>query len=209
MSHTYSVFRILFSVSFCLFIAFSSCKNNSDSDSKPTNSITADTNSNYVSLSDSALGSVLDKSISEFSDKHSALNNWNMYGEDNKMNAEKVLKNRNLVFPLLREQIMYLHKSDVTDTILVYYGNKSNIFIISITKGEPLFDRLNELSNGLMVVKVISLEYSQKLYLVKKHTEFEHKEKKVTEFYIKAELIDAANIGIKDKLLRDKFKLEE
>jgi hypothetical protein len=209
MSHTYSVFRILFSISLCLFIAFSSCKNKSDSDSKTTNSITVDTNSNYINISDSALGSILDKSISEFADKNNALNNWTMYSEDNKMNAERVFKNRNLVFPLFREQIMYLHKSDVTDTILVYYGNKSNTFVIKIVKGEPLFDKLNELSNGLMVVKVISIEYSQKLYLVKKHTEFEHKEKKVTEFFIKAELIDAANIGIKDKLLREKFKLEE
>jgi hypothetical protein len=209
MNHTYSVFRILFSVSLCLFIAFTSCKNKSDSEIKTTNAVSADTNSNYVSLSDSALSGILDKSISEFSGRQGALNNWIMYNEDNKMNAEKVLTNRNLVFPLFREQIMYLHQSDVTDTILVYYGNKSNTFVIRIVKGEPLFDRLNELSNGLMVVKVLSLEYSQKLYLVKKHTEFEHKEKKVTEFYIKAELIDAANIGIKDKLLREKFKLEE
>jgi hypothetical protein len=192
-----------------LFIALSSCKNKSDTDSKPTISVTVDTNSNYVNISDSALGGILDKSISEFADKNSALNNWIMYGEDNKMNAEKVFKNRNLVFPLFREQIMYLHQSDITDTILVYYGNKSNTFVIKIIKGEPLFDKLNELSNGLMIVKVISLEYSQKLYLIKKHTEFEHKEKKVREFYIKAELIDAANIGIKDKLLREKFKLEE
>jgi len=209
MSHTYSVFRILLSISFCLLLALSSCKNKSDSDRITTDSTSADTNNKYECISDSALGSILDKSISEFADKHSALNKWTMYGEDNKMNAEKVFKNRNLVFPLFREQIMYLHQSDVTDTILVYYGNKSNTFVIKITIGESLFDKLNELSNGLMIVKVNSLEYSQKLYLVKKHTEFQHKEKKVTEFYVKAELIDVANIGIKDKLLREKFNLEE
>jgi hypothetical protein len=209
MSHTYSVFRILFPISVCLFIAFSSCRNKNVTDIKTTDSVTADTNNSNVSISDSSLSSLLDKSISDFSGKHSALNNWSMYSEANKINAEKVFKNRNLVFPLFREQIMYLHQSDVTDTILVYYGNKSNTFVIKITKGEPLFDKLNKLSNGLMIVKVISLEYSQKLYLVKKHTEFEHKEKKVTEFYITAELIDAANIGIKDKLLREKFNLED
>lgn len=209
MNHTYSVYRLLFSISICLFIAFSSCKDKRVTDSKTTDSVTADTNNSNVSISDSSLNSLLDKSISDFSGKYSALNNWNMYSEANKMNAEKVFKNRNLVFPLFREQIMYLHQSDVTDTILVFYGNKSNTFVIKITKGEPLFDKLNEMSNGLMIVKVINLEYSQKLYLIKKHTEFEHKEKKVTEFYITAELIDAANIGIKDKLLREKFNLED
>jgi hypothetical protein len=98
MNHTYSVFRILFSVSLCLFIAFSSCKNKSDSEIKTTNAVSADTNSNYASLSDSALSGILDKSISEFSGRQGALNNWIMYNEDNKMNAEKVLTNRILYF---------------------------------------------------------------------------------------------------------------
>ena len=60
-----------------------------------------------------------------------------------------------------------------------------------------------------MTVKVNSIDYSQKLYLVKKYTDFQHREMKVTEFYLKAELIDVKNIGIKDKLLREKFILEE
>jgi hypothetical protein len=209
MSHIYSVFRILFSISLCLLIALTSCKDKSDSGSINKDSTSADTNKQYVCISDSALNSILDKTTSEFTGRYNALNNWTMYGKDNKANAEKTFKNRNLIFPLFREQITYLNQSNVTDTILVYYGNKSNSFVINITKGESLFDKLNDKSNGLMVVKVNSLEYSQKLYLTKKYTDFQHKEKNVTEYYIKAELLDVENIGIKDKLLREKFKLEE
>ena len=209
MSHTYSVCKILFAVSLCLFIALTSCKDKNDSVIINKDSTSADTSSKYVCISDSALNSVLDKTISEFSVKNSASDSWTMYGKDNKANAEKMLKNRNLVLPLFREQIMYLHQSDITDTILVYYGNKSNTFVIKISKGESMFDKLNSLSNGLITVKVNSIEYSQKLYLIKKYTDFQHKEKNVTEFYINAELTDVTNIGIKDKLLREKFKLEE
>jgi hypothetical protein len=209
MNHSCSVCKILFSITFCLLIALTSCKDKSDSGITKTDSTSADTNKQYVCISDSALSSILDRTTSEFTGRYNALNNWAMYGKDNKANAEKVFKNRNLIFPLFREQITYLHQSNVTDTILVYYGNKSNSFVININKGESLFDKLNDLSNGLMVVKVNSLEYSQKLYLSKKYTDFQHKEKNVTEFYINAELIDVENIGIKDKLLREKFKLEE
>lgn len=209
MSHTCSVCKILFAVSLCLVITLTSCRDKNDSAIINKDSTSADTSSNYVSISDSALSTILDKTISEFSVRNNASDNWTMYSIGNKANAEKSLKNRNLVFPVFREQIMYLHQSDVTDTILVYYGNKSNTFVIKISKGESMFDKLNSLSNGLITVKVNSIEYSQKLYLIKKYTDFQHKEKNVTEFYINAELTDVTNIGIKDKLLREKFKLEE
>lgn len=209
MSHTCSVCKILYLISLCLLIALTSCRDKNDSAIINKDSTSADTSSNYVSISDSALSTILDKTISEFSVRNNASDNWTMYSIGNKANAEKSLKNRNLVFPVFREQIMYLHQSDVTDTILVYYGNKSNTFVIKISKGESMFDKLNSLSNGLITVKVNSIEYSQKLYLIKKYTDFQHKEKNVTEFYINAELTDVTNIGIKDKLLREKFKLEE
>jgi hypothetical protein len=209
MSHTCSACKILFAIPFCLFITLTSCKDKNDSVIINKDSTSADTNKQYAGISDSALNNILDKTISEFSVKNNASDSWTIYGKDNKANAEKILKNRNLVYPLFREQIMYLHQSEVTDTILVYYGDKSNTFVINITKGLSLFDRLNEMSNGLMTVKVNSIDYSQKLYLIKKYTDFQHREMKVTEFYIKAELIDVENIGIKDKLLREKFKLEE
>jgi hypothetical protein len=209
MSHTCSVCKLLYAISFCLLIAFTSCKDKNDTVIINKDSTAADTSSIYASISDSALNNILDKTISEFSVRSNASDAWTMYNKGNKANAEKSLKNRNLVFPVFREQIMYLHQSDVTDTILVYYGNKSNTFVIKITKGESMFDRLNAMSNGLITVKVNSIEYTQKLYLIKKYTDFQHKEKNVTEFYINAELTDVANIGIKDKLLREKFKLEE
>jgi len=209
MSHTYSVCKILFSVSISLFIALTSCKDKTDPEIITKDTTSADTSGKYVCISDSALNSILDKTISEFAIRYGASDSWTMYCKDNKTNAEKVLKEKNLVFPLFRQQITYLHQSGVTDTILVYNGNKSNTFVIKITKGESMFGKLNDLSNGLMIVKVSSLEYSQKLYLVKKYNDFQHKEKKVTEFYINAELTDVTNIGITDKLLREKFKLEE
>jgi hypothetical protein len=209
MSHTYSVFRILLTILICLFIVFTSCKDRPDSGKITTDSLTTYTGNIDSNISDSASGKILDKSVTEFATKYNALDGWTVYTEGIKMNAEKELKNRNLVFPLFREQIHNLHQSDNTDTILVYYGNKSNTFVIKITKGESIFDKLNELSNGLMAVKAVSLEYSQKLYLVKKHNEFQHKEKKVTEFYIKAELIDAVNTDIRNKQLMEKFNLEE
>jgi hypothetical protein len=209
MSHTYSVCKILSAVSICLLIALTSCKDKTDPGSITKDTTSADTSGQYVCISDSALNSILDKTILEFVVKYGAVDSWTIYCKDNKTNAEKVLKNKNLVFPLFRQQITYLHQSGVTDTILVYNGNKSNTFVIKITKGGSLFDKLNEPSNGLMIAKVSSLEYSQKLYLVKKYTDFQHNEKKVTEFYINAELTDVTNIEIKDKLLREKFKLEE
>jgi hypothetical protein len=209
MSRTCSVCKVFYFISLCLFIVLASCKDKNDSAIINKDSTYTDTSSNYVSISDSALSTILDKTISEFSVRNNASDNWTIYSIGNKANADKSLKNRNLVFPVFREQIMYLHQSDVTDTILVYYGNKSNTFVIKITKGESMFDKLNSLSNGLITVKVNSIEYSQKLYLIKKYTDFQHKEKNVTEFYINAELTDVTNIGIKDKLLREKFKLEE
>lgn len=200
---------MLFTILLFLFIAFTSCKEKNDSVIINRDSVTVDTNNKYSNISDSALNQILDKSISEFSIKNNALVNWTSFGKENKALADKTLKNRNLVFPLFRQQILYLQHSEITDTILVYYGDKSNAFVINITKGFSLFDRLNDLNNGLMTVKVNNLEYSQKLYLVKKYTEFQHKEMKVTEFYIKADLIDVENIGIKDKLLIEKFKLQD
>jgi hypothetical protein len=209
MSRTCSVCKVFYFISLCLFIVLASCKDKNDSAIINKDSTYTDTSSNYVSISDSALSTILDKTISEFSVRNNASDNWTIYSIGNKANADKSLKNRNLVFPVFREQIMYLHQSDVTDTILVYYGDKSNTFVIKISKGESMFDRLNSLSNGLITVKVNSIEHSQKLYLIKKYTDFQHKEKNVTEFYINAELTDVTNIGIKDKLLREKFKLED
>lgn len=208
MNRTFSIYKVLIPLSLCLLTAFVSCKDKDDAKITNKDTVTADTNSKYVGISDSALERIFDKDITDFSARNNAADNWTMYDKDNKANAEKSLKGRTLVFPLFKEQIDYLHLTDVTDTVLVYYGIKSNTFVINITKGFSLFDNLKVKGNGLMAVKVNSIVHSQKLYLIKKYTDFQHKEKNVTEFYINAELLDAINVSAKDKVLKEKFKLE-
>ncbi len=209
MSYSCSICKAYITLLLCLFIAFASCKDNKNSEVTNKDTVRTDTSSGNLNLSDSAQRNILGSAISDFSLRNNASDNWTLFRKENKTEALRTLKDKNLVFPLFKEQISYLHKTDATDTVLVYYGDKSNAFVINITGGKSLFDKLKEESNGLMAVKVISIEYSQKLYLIKKYTDFQHKEKNVTEFYINAELADAVNTGVNEKLLKEKFRLEE
>lgn len=193
-----------------MLLILSACEDKSEiKDNKLSDTASSDIKNQINNGSDSTLYASLENVIKDYTNKYKGVANWSEYAKDNKSLAVRDLKNKYLVFPLFKEQIGYLLQSDVTDTILIYQGKKSNTFVISINKGGEILKNLNDRNNGIIVIRATDIESSQKLYLVKKSTDFQHKEKKVTEFYIKAELIEADNTVIKDELLRTKFSLEE
>ncbi len=208
MSHTYSIYKLL--VLICVIIVLSGCKEKTDKKVDITidslrNDIDKPIEFNIDSVTISSFNGVL----KDYSNKYNASTNWIEYNNENKSYANRDLRNKNLIFPLFKEQIKSLHKSHITDTILIYSGKMSNSFVLNITKDVDIFNILKEETNSIMVIRVNDLEYSQKLYLSKKNTDFQHKEKKIIEFYIKADLIDANNLGINDDLINDKFNLGE
>ena len=209
MSHTYSVYRIFTSLSLFLLLAISACKDKVDKNEVIfIDSLNSNINNQSDYNDDSISYTSLDNTLNIYSNKYKIVTDWSDYNKDNKSKANNDLKNKNLIFPVFKEQIKFLLQPNVTDTILIYSGNKSNSFVINITKGEDLFKKLNDRNNGIIIVHIEEVEYSQKLYLTKKYTDFQHKEKIVTEFYLKAELIEAINLGTKDDLLKEKFNLE-
>ena len=209
MSHTYSVYRIFTSLSLFLLLAISACKDKIDKNEVIfIDSLNSNINNQSDYNDDSISYTSLDNTLNIYSNKYKIVTDWSDYNKDNKSKANNDLKNKNLIFPVFKEQIKFLLQPNVTDTILIYSGNKSNSFVINITKGEDLFKKLNDRNNGIIIVHIEEVEYSQKLYLTKKYTDFQHKEKIVTEFYLKAELIEAINLGTKDDLLKEEFNLE-
>ncbi len=149
-----------------------------------------------------------DEFINSFSEKYSALSDWSRYGRNEKTSIGKILINRNAVIPVTREQIRNIEETGFSDTSLVYIGERDNAFVFIVEGGEKNMRKLAADKSGLLVVRITGVSGAQKLYLEKKSTDFHHKEKKVTEFTVTAEIIDAVSINAPDDFLFGSFRVK-
>lgn len=208
MSLTFSVFRIITVI--ILFLTVFSCK-----DKKELG------NDGDFSKQDSLIGSItaqdtsinpnpdLDKFISDYSYKHNAVMDFTKYGRMNQSEGVKVLRSKRILIPLFKSQIGLLNLEAKSDTVLTCFGKESNSFVFNVKEGQEKIKKLNAEKNAVILFKPENAEVTQKLYLMKKHNEFQHKEKKVTEFYLTGEIEEVFNVDGSETKLRNIFNLEQ
>lgn len=201
-----SIARILTSCLLMLF--FCSCNEKEENDSAGSfDSLLQNTkgNEDVISVLDSAK---YDELINSFSEKYNAISDWSNNGKNEKTSISKMLVNRNAIVPVTREQIRNIEESGFSDTSLVYIGERDNVFVFIIKEGEKNINKLADDKSGLLIVRITGVSAAQKLYLEKKSTDFLHKEKKVTEFTVTAELIDAVSIDAPGGFLFARFRIK-
>lgn len=180
-----------------------SCGNRDDSDvSKAFDSLKHTLVSDSVNAADTAK---FENTISSFSGTYNAVTDWSKFGKGDLKAFRKSALNKYIVVPLMKEQINGIREDGFTDTTLVFTGEKDNAFVFLIGKGEKNTGGLSPEKNALLLLKVTEITASQKLYLVKKHTDFQHREMRVTEFTVSADLIDAAETDASAAVLGRKF----
>lgn len=162
-----------------------------------------DTVSHYDTL---ASGSAFDSVLLEYSKKYNAVTDFSSFKNSNTSGSAAILKSKYLLFPLFKNQIDYLTQDASTDTVLVYFNDNSVAFVLDADSGLDKIKKLDKQKNGLILFKAKKVETSQKMYLIKRSRDFQHKERKVTEFYLNGEIIDAFNVNTPEKLLLEKFK---
>lgn len=162
-------------------------------------------NGNLITGADSVK---YDEFINSFSGKYNAISDWSKYGKNEKTSISKILVNRNAIVPVTREQIRNIEEAGFSDTSLVYKGERDNAFVFVTEAGEKIIRKLSADKSGLLLVRITGVTGAQKLYLEKKSTDFLHKEKKVTEFKITAELIDAVSISAPEDFLYERFRVK-
>lgn len=145
-----------------------------------------------------------EKTINVFSGKYNAVTDWSRYGGEGGAFRKNIL-HRYLLVPVLKEQVQEIKDNGFSDTTLVFTGDKNSAFVFLIDKGESVADKLPAGTNGLLLVKAKEVREAKKLYLVKKHTDFQHRELKVTEYTITAELVDAVSTDVSAKALEKIF----
>ncbi len=208
MSRIFSEYNSVLTI-LLFMLCFNSCKNEeekkveADFDSLKTKIGENKTND---SINESA--EVFDKIISEYSQKHNALSDFSKYSKSNSSDAIKYLKNKYILFPIMKNQIDLINQNASLDTVLTYLGNNSNAFVFNANDGLLKIKGLDKSKNAIVLFKVSLIEVTQKLYLMKRYKDFQHKERKVTEFYITGQIIDAFNVNSPETKLREKFNLE-
>ncbi len=150
-----------------------------------------------VSLEDTLFSrSAFDEIIFDYSKQYNAVSDFSSFKKTNSSVPPDYLKSKYILFPLFSYQI------DLT-----YFTDNSAAFVLDVKKGIDKIKKLDKQKNGIIMFNTKEAEISQKLYLVKRYRDFQHKERKVTEFYLKGEVIDAFNINTPEKILLEKFKL--
>lgn len=207
MNHTFSEYKIIALI--LLTMILNSCKNEGIKNNEKDFDF-PDTVSKGIISSDSIKYSKedLEKIISEYSKKNKALMDFSKYDKSNTTEGVLHLKNNRIIIPLFKNQIYLLNKDALTDTVLTYFGSKSNAFVFSVSEGMGKIKKLNPQINAVILFKPFDISVTQKLYLMKKHTEFQHKERKVTEFYLSGKITDVLDIDCEEKDLKEIFNIE-
>lgn len=207
MNHTFSEYKIIAAI--LLTMILNSCKNE-DIKNKEKEFDFPDTVSKLIISSDSIkyLKEDFEKIISEYSKKNNAITDFSKYDKSNTTEGMLHLRNNRIMIPLFKNQIYLLNKDALADTVLTYFGNKSNAFVFSVSEGMEKIKKLNPQKNAVILFKSFDISVTQKLYLMKKHSEFQHKERKVTEFYLTGELTDVLDIDCEEKDLKEIFNIE-
>ncbi|MFA5011915.1 MAG: hypothetical protein WC644_08140 [Ignavibacteria bacterium] len=153
--------------------------------------------------SDSSFNEVL----IDYSKKYNAITDFSTIKKSSPSHSAGNLKSKYFLFPVFSYQIDYISQDSSTDTVLTYFTDNSVSFVFDVDRGIGKIKNLDKQKNGLILVKSSKVEVSQKLYLMKRSRDFQHKERKVTEFFVSCEVIDAFNVNSSEKILQKKFKL--
>lgn len=153
--------------------------------------------------SDSSFNEVL----IDYSKKYNAITDFSTIKKSSSSNSAGYLKSKYFLFPVFSYQIDYISQDASTDTVLTFFTDNSVSFVFDVDHGIGKIKNLDKQKNGLILVKSSNVEVSQKLYLMKRSRDFQHKERKVTEYFISCEVIDAFNVKSSEKILQKKFKL--
>ena len=62
-----------------------------------------------------------------------------------------------------------------SDTVLTYLTDNSAAFVLDVKKGIDKIKKLDKQKNGIIMFNTKEAEISQKLYLVKRYRDFQHK----------------------------------
>lgn len=194
-------------ISCILILFFSACGNEQDSQMQSSfDSLKAAIDT--VSLEDTLSSrSAFDEIIFDYSKQYNAVSDFSSFKKTNSSVPPDYLKSKYILFPLFSFQIDFLMQEAASDTVLTYFTDNSAAFVLDVKRGIDKIKKLDKQKNGIIMFNTKDAEISQKLYLVKRYRDFQHKERKVTEFYLKGEVIDAFNINTPEKILLEKFKL--
>jgi hypothetical protein len=193
-------------LSISILLSLSSCNNKEEADlSKSFDSLSDKIAKDSAMMNDTA---DFDNALQSFAGNYKAITNWGDYDKSTRTSFRKAVTGKYIIVPITKQQAERIKNSEFTDTSLVYFGMKNNIFVFVVNKGGSRIEKLDRNKNGLLLMKVRDIEDALKLYLEKKSTDFMHKERKLTEFTITAELIDAVNVDINEEVFKNKFSLE-
>lgn len=187
-------------------MSLSSCNNKEEADlSKSFDSLSVRTAKDSAVMNDTMN---FDNALQSFAGNYKAITNWSAYDKSTRASFRKAVTGKYIIVPITQQQAESIRNSEFTDTSLVHFGMKNNVFVFVVGKGENKIEKLTPGKNGLLLFKVRDVDDALKLYLEKKSTDFMHKERKLTEFTVTAELIEAVNIDISENALKNKFVLE-
>ncbi|MDD5362710.1 MAG: hypothetical protein PHN88_11295 [Ignavibacteria bacterium] len=194
------------SLYFSILLSLSSCNNKEEADlSKSFDSLSVKTVKDSAVMNDTAN---FDNALQIFAGNYKAITNWSAYDKSTRASFRKAVTGKYIIVPITKQQAESIRNSEFTDTSLVHFGMKNNVFVFIVSKGGNKIEKLTPGKNGLLLLKVRDVDDALKLYLEKKSTDFMHKERKLTEFTVTAELIEAVNIDISENALKNKFELE-
>lgn len=149
--------------------------------------------------------SAFDKIILDYSKQYNAVSDFSSFKKSNP--SVQSIKSKYILFPVFSYQIDFITQGAASDTVLTYFTDNSGAFVLNVNRGLDKIKNLNKIKNGIILFKTKDAEVSQKLYLIKRYRDFQHKERKVTEFYLSGDVIDAFSINTPEKILLEKFNL--
>ena len=197
--------RFFLSISSVIFLFLSSCGDEQDARMQSSfDSLKAaiDTVFHEDTLSSS---SAFDKIILEYSKKYNAISDFSSFKKSN--SSVQSIKSKYILFPVFSYQIDFITQGAASDTVLTYFTDNSAAFVLNVDGNIDMIKKLDKQKNGIILFKTKDADVSQKLYLMKRSRDFQHKERKVTEFYLSGDVIDAFNVNTPEKILLEKFYL--
>lgn len=204
MKHFFLHINILLALSFYIL----SC-NNDDNKEMQTYLDSLKSKIDSVSVTDTALANGTFGSILlEYSQKYKAITDYSVFGKAGGHETVQKLKSSYLLIPVLKSQLGRIIPDSATDTVLTYFNENASAFVFQAEKGAEKIKLLDLNKNGIVLFKPEKIESSIKMYLMKSSREFQHKTRKVTEYYIEGNVMDAFSISADEKTLMQKFGLE-
>lgn len=204
MRHFFLHINILIALS---LIAFS-CDNNDDKEMLASLDSLKNKVDSAAAFDTALTKGALENILIEYSQKYRAVTNYSSLGKAGSRETAQKLKSGYLLIPVLKNQLERISPDSATDTVLTYFNESASAFVFEAEKGAGKISNLDARKNGIVLFKPEKVESSLKMYLMKNSREFQHKARKVNEYYIEGIVIDAFSINADEKTLMQKFGLE-